>query len=161
VTGKFEIARRDGRSNVQVLLDLVKAAEPGRVFTYDEIAEALGTETERSYSREAVQAIVASAYSRLLKEQQRALYNVRELGYRVAHANEHSRLAMTRKHRADVQMLRGLQTLENVRTEEMDPQSRQSHEGMLMVVGAMYQNQRAMDRRLRAVEEAIGLRKKT
>ena len=36
----FEIGRPDGRSNTEVLLDIVRAREPGYVFTYDELIAA-------------------------------------------------------------------------------------------------------------------------
>lgn len=151
----FKIARRDGRSAAQVIVDCVKNGEPERIYTYDELAAALESESEREYSQTEVGGAVRAAFVRLLKEHQRTLYNVRGVGYRLAHANDHSRLALARKQRADVQMLRGLQTLQNVRLEEMDPANRQAHEGMVMVVGAMHQQLKAVDRRVRAIEQAI------
>jgi uncharacterized membrane-anchored protein len=151
----FEITREDGRSNTQVLLDLVQGCEAGRTFAYDEIAEALSAGTDHAYSVEQVRAVAAKAYDRLLREQQRALHNVRGVGYRIAPASDHRRLAVDRKDRADVQLKRGLNTLRNVRWDEMEPEARKAHEGTLMVVSAMYEQQRALDRRQSSVEDAI------
>jgi hypothetical protein len=160
-TERFVITRMDGRSNAQVVLDLVQGGEPGRVYTFDEIAEALSVGATREFNRSDVRSIVAGANQRLLKEQQRVLHNVRHIGYRIAEAKDHRSLALTHKHRADVQLLRGYQRLTHVRYEEMDANARAAHEGTLMVVGALYQQQKAMDRRLTAVEAAIQNLRKT
>ena len=152
---RFVISRLDGRSNGQVILDLVKAGTPGEVYTYEALGAALSEGTDRAYGVSEVRSVVIGTFSRLLKEQQRTLYNVRGVGYRLAHANEHNQLARVRTRRADVQMRRGFHTLQHVRWDEMDPTARRVHEGTLMVVGALYQQQQAMDRRLRSVEDAI------
>lgn len=151
----FEITREDGRSNAQVVLDYVRGGEPGRLYTYQELGEALSVGTDRAYTERDVRAVVTQVYPRLLKEQQRALHNVRGQGYRLALAGEHQGLALARKRRADVQMLRGVQTLQHVRWEELDPEARKAHEGSLMVLGGMYAQQQAFDRRLRRIEAAI------
>ena len=80
----FEITRSDGKSNAEVILDLVKDAEPGHVFQFVEMAEALSANTEKEYGVEDVRRIVAAMYSRLLREQQRALHSIRGVGYRLA-----------------------------------------------------------------------------
>lgn len=151
----FKIARVDGRSNAQVIIDCVKDGEPGRVYGYDELAAALSVGTDRTYGIESVRASVIAACPRLLRESQRTLYNVRRVGYRLSHATDHNRLGLQRTRRADVQMRRGVQILQHVRWDEMDENSRKIHEGTLMVVGAFYQQQQAMERRLSAVETAI------
>lgn len=151
----FQITRVDGRSNAEVVIDLVKMGAPGEVYTYQQIADALSVGTDHAYGVSEVRTIVAGCYARLLKEQQRALHNVRRVGYRLAHANDHNRLALVRTKKADVQMRRGFETLTHVRWDEMDAEHRKVHEGTLLVVGALYQQQQAMDRRLSAVEAAI------
>lgn len=154
------ISRLDGRSNTQVVIDYVRTGEPGRIYTYDELAAALAVGTTHNYGRAEIAAIVGGAQVRMLRELQRTLFNVRGQGYRLSHANDHNRLALVRTRRADVQMRRGFQTLQNVRWDEMEPEARKVHEGTLMIVGSMYQQQRAMDQRISAVEDAIrGLRK--
>lgn len=151
----FEITRLDGRSNARVLLDHLQRGEPGQTYTFDELANVLSEGTDRTYSRIEVRRITAATYDRLLAEQQRALHNVRGIGYRLAPAGEHNRLAMDRKKRADVQLERGVNTLRNVRWDELDPESRKAHEGTLLVMSALHQQQVSMERRQRKIEETI------
>lgn len=152
---KFEIVRQDGRSNAQVLLDYFKNGMPGRVYTHAELADVLSAGTSRRYAVRDVRAVVAGLYTRLLKEQQRAIHSVRGLGYRLAYAKDQSGLALTRKRRSDVQLKKGLETLQHVAWHELDPDARKAHEGTLMVVGALWANQQALERRQSDVERAI------
>lgn len=157
---RFGIARLDGRSNAQVIIDLVQSVDPGFVFTYEAIGEALSAGTSRSYSGAAVRSVVSSSYSKILRGCDRALHSVPKVGYRVALANDHNQLALSRTKRADVQMRKGMETLQHVRWSELDENQRKLHEGTLLVVGALYQQQQAMDRRLAKVEQLIrGLKK--
>jgi hypothetical protein len=134
---------------------MVCNGEPGRLYTYDELSAALSDGAGRAFTRSEIASLVSRTYSRLLKEHQRALHCVRGSGYRLAPASDHRRLANGRKERADVQLRRGLHTLQNVRWNELDPEARKAHEGTLMVMSAMYEQQRAMTRRQDAVEAAI------
>lgn len=154
-TAPFEVTRLDGRSNSQVVIDYVKNGEPGRVYSYHELGAALSTGTDRDYGVNAVRAAVTASCARLLKEHQRALHNVRLVGYRLAHAKEHMGLALVRKRRADVQIKKGLHTLRHVRWDELDDNARRAHEGHLMITESLVANQMALDKRLRAVEQAI------
>jgi hypothetical protein len=151
----FQITRPDGRSNSQVVIDHVRDGEPGRVYTYDELGAALAEGTDHIYSVDAVRAAVTASCARLLKEHQRALHNVRLVGYRLAYAKDHMGLALIRKRRADVQIKRGLQTLRHVRWDEMDENTRRAHEGHLMITESLVANQMHIEKRLQAVEQAI------
>lgn len=154
----FKSARPDGRSHGDVLLTFLRGGEPGRLYTYDELAIAL-TYGDVVPARDVVQRVVAQNYLRLLRDEQRALRCVKGQGYRLACANEHMELATTRKHRADVQFRKGLHTLRHVKWDELDANTRAAHEGHLMITEALYRQQAALDRRLRAVEIAVsGLR---
>lgn len=155
MTTKFKITRKDGRSNAQVILDYVKDKPAGAEFKYEDLQVALSDGSNHSYTVVEVQAVAAKLYPRLLKEQSRALHNVRNIGYRLAPAGYHVVLANDRKSKADKQMLRGVQTLQNVRWEEMDVNQRQAHEGQLLVVGALYSQMKALERRQSAIEDAI------
>lgn len=158
---RFQITRTDGRSNAQVILDLVQDDAPGTEYSYQALGEALSTGTDRTYGTSAVRSIVMSAYPRLLKEQQRALHNVRGRGYRLAEASQHQDLALVRKRRADRQMLRGLQTLQHVKWDELTEPQRAAHEGTLLVVGALWQAQRALERRQDRVEGVLARLRQT
>lgn len=152
---RFAITRYDGRSDAQVVLDLMHDAEPGRVFSYEELATALAKDTDRTYSVPEVRGAVTRAHVRMLKEQARVMYNVRGVGYRVAEAREHHHLARGRQRRADMQLRRGLQVLQNVRWEEMDPTSRAAHEGQLMVSLAVASAVRQLERRVDSHEALL------
>lgn len=152
---RFTITRADGRSNAQVILDLVKDKPAGTVFSYEEFLTALSAGSNHTYDVSAVQGVAVKVYPRLLKEQARALHNVRNIGYRLAPAAFHITLATDRQSKADRQLLRGVQTLQNVRWDEMDKNQRLAHEGQLLVVGALYAQMKALERRQTAIEDAI------
>jgi hypothetical protein len=151
----FAISRRDGRSNQQVVLDLVSGAEPGTLYTYDALGAALRVGTDQEFPRRRVHGIVRSALKRLLIEQERTLPNVRGVGYKLAHATEHMSLALARRRRADSQLRMGMRLLQHVRWTEMDPNARTAHMGMLMVTEALYRNQQALERRQANVEDVL------
>lgn len=151
---RFAITREDGRSNAQVILDYVKDGKPGRLYTYKELASALSIGS-RPFTHVEVQAVVNRLTTRLLREQQRRLHVVTGMGYRLSPAAEHMTLAHADRRRADIQLKKGLETLRHVRFEEMDENTRKAHEGHLMIHEALYQNQVAIDRRLRRIEDAI------
>jgi hypothetical protein len=152
---KFEITRLDGRSNAQVVLDYVRGADAGRLYPYAEICGELNKGSRKEYSVRNVRQIVAASFGRLLKEEQRVLNNVRGVGYRLAYANEHNRLALERKRRSDVQLKRGVQIVQHVRWDEMSPEQRNAHQGTLMILSAMYEQQAQMERRQFMIEQAI------
>jgi len=159
MASSFTVARADGRSNVDVVLELVKGAEPGHLFEYGVLCEVLSDGTERVYKAREVPNVVRSAQSRLLQEHKRVLECVKTVGYRVALAGDHNRLATGRVRKADVQMKLGLKTLQHVRWDEMTENQRKLAEGTLMVLGALYHQQQSMEKRLSAVENAIAMSK--
>lgn len=152
---KFQITRLNGKSNAEVLLGYVLGSEPGRIFPYDELINVLSADATKTYAVYEVQSIVNAIQKRLLKEQSRTLYNVRGMGYKLAHATEHHALALQRKDKADSQLIRGISLLRNVRWEEMDPQSRLAHEGSLVIMSGLHAQQQAFDKRLNAIELAL------
>lgn len=152
---RFAISRQDGRSNAQVLIDYVKAGEAGRVFSYEELQAELSAGTDREFSVGDVQGVVVEAGRRLLSEHCIALDNIRNTGYRIAPAADHSRLALTRTRKADLQIKRGMSLLKNVRWDEMDANARTAHEGMLLVMSSFHGQQQAFDKRLRSLERAF------
>lgn len=151
----WAIRRLDGRTNAQVLADMIKEASPGDVFEYDRIARELSKGTETTYDRPKVQSIVATAIPFLEKVHRRTLTNVRGVGYRIAPASEHVSVSSQRHARANRQFRKGLHTLEHVRWEEMDENARRAHEGHLILASALYQQTQSLERRLSRVESAI------
>lgn len=152
----FEVRRLDGRSDAQVVIDLVKDREPGEIVTYEELSVALAASSQRTdYGRPEASRAVRSAAVRLLRDHLKALHPVPMVGYRIAKAHEHVVLANGRKRRANVQMLRGLQTLQHVRWDEMSSAQREAHMGTLNLVAALYQQQRMLEARQTRVEHLV------
>jgi hypothetical protein len=52
-------------------------------------------------------------------------------------------------------MLRGVQTLQHVRWDEMDTNHRLAHEGQLLLTSALYSQMRLLETRQRSVEDSI------
>lgn len=154
-TNQFQIRRADGRSDAQVIIDLVRDEQPGTIFAFSDIATALEAGCDRAFGTADVRAAVARAERRLLSEQSRALLNVRGHGYKVAHASEHSLIARNRKARSDVLLRKGMHTLRNVRWHEMDENQRAAHEGTLMVLGAVMAAHEAIRERQDRVEKRL------
>lgn len=151
----FRIRRADGRSDAQVILDVVRDKEPGTIFPFDVLAAELAKGCDRDFSVIDVRSAVSRAERRLLSEQSRALLNVRGHGYKVAHAAEHSLIARNRKARSDVLLRKGMHTLRNVRWEEMDENQRAAHEGTLLVLGAVMAAHDEMRRRQERIEQRL------
>lgn len=150
-----KITRKDGRSNRQVISDLVKDARPGTILSDEVICDALSAGSNHTYTPKQAQQAVCQAYPKVLKDTSRALHRVKNVGYRVAAAAQHVTLANDRQTRAERQMKRGLITLQNVRWDEMDSNQRRAHEGQLMISSALYQAVSALERRQSNIEEII------
>jgi hypothetical protein len=153
---RFEITREDGRSNTQVICDLVGKCAPGRVFSYEEIRQALEEGASHEYKLSNVQGAVRSAGPKLGRLHKRALHNVRLTGYRLALAQEHRSLAVDRQSKASRQLKRGFEILRDTRLDEIkDEQSRRAHEGQLLVISALLHAAAAQERRIGRVEQII------
>lgn len=151
----FKVNRLDGRSMTDVIMDLFKDAKPETVFDYKSIIRALNAGASKTHLVSDAQSAVQRAKGRLSRDYQRAVRNIPGKGYKIAAACEHREIAMVHKTKSDRQLSRGLQTLRNVKWSEMTPEARQAHEGTLLLVSAMYEQQEWMDRRLKKVETLI------
>jgi hypothetical protein len=152
---RFAVSRADGRSDTQVLCDLVRTAAPETVFSFEQLADALSEGSRRMFDREEVRSVVSRCYSAVLRDTQRALHNVRGVGYRVARACDHEGISRVRKRRSDTQLRRALLTLQQVRWDEMDAASRTAHEGTLVLMSVLMSNQAALERRQSRTEGLI------
>lgn len=146
MTAAFTTSRKTGQSNTAVLIDLVKEAVPGTVFTYDELAAVLSKDINRSYDKHEVQQSVRIANHRLLREHKRVLRNIRSVGYKMAKANEHGELAGNRTRRGNRQMKWALETLENARLDEMTEQERAIHVAQTTINNQLYEVTRRLSR---------------
>lgn len=144
---RFTAGREDGKSNQQVVIELVCEAAPGTQFTFGRLADALAAGTSRTFDRRDVQQVVRLANHRLLREHRRCLRSVRGVGYAVAHANDHRELAGARNRRGTRQFKWALETLENVRLDEMTEEQRKIHLAQLEINSRLMEQQRRILRR--------------
>ena len=138
LSGTFAIPRPDGRSNQQVVIELVRDAAPGTVFGYRQLAEALRPGAGHAFDRKAVQEAVRAANPRLLREHRRELACVPKVGYKLAHASEHVTLSGARTRRGHRQFRRATQTLEYARLDEMTEPQRAVHLAQQAINAELY-----------------------
>ena len=144
---KLAISRQSGKSNQQVVVELVAEAPPGTVFSYDRIAAALSEGAGKTYTRAEVQSVVRTAAdSRLLREYRRTLANVRGVGYKVAAANEHVPIAGAYNRKSIRSLKRGTDRLNHARLEELTEAERLTHEQQREVNNRLYSELRRIDR---------------
>lgn len=152
---RFEVARPDGRSDSEVLVNVIRNRSPGEVVTYEQLADELAKGTDHTYTRQAVQSVVARSERKIAVILSRALLNVRGSGYKLALAEEHQRIAGNKKDRSQKLLKRGLRTLQHVRWDEMDPNQRAAHEGQLMILSAVASAVDGLNARMARVEATL------
>lgn len=152
----FKQNRLDGRSTTEVILDLLKDAEPETVFEYEEIIRVLNAGASKEHSKKDAQSAMQRAKGRLSRDYQRMVRSIPNRGYKIAAATEHREIALSHKTKSERQLKVGVQILQNVKWGEMDPESKRAHEGTLVIVSALYEQQAWLDRRLKKVETLIG-----
>lgn len=157
----FEISRINGKSDAEVLAEVIAQARPGELILYESLSQRLSEGAVRIYTRRDVQSAICRTERKLATEQRRALINVRGQGYRVAMASEHQMIAGRKKDRAGTMLKRGLTVLQHVDWDAMDDNARKAHEGQLMVMGALHTAMQGIDARLKRVEDVIKSRNGT
>ena len=133
----FETKRLNGKTDVQVMLEVVRDGLPGTVFPYADLRAALEDGTASTFTNERVGGVARRACKVMLRERQRTLQAVPTVGYRMAAASDHMPLAVTRQTKADRQLRHSFSILTNVRWEELDPISREVHRAHLNVTAAL------------------------
>lgn len=150
----FEASRADGRSDRQVIFDVVHDKDPDELFTYTQLRTALlaGLPEGMDVTRQRVCQAVRTANKTLLKERNRYLRVVRNRGYRMITAQEHLPVAIDTKGRAHRLLRRGEELLKNVKWDELDENQRKLHEGQLMLMSGFVHILSNHDRRIRVME---------
>lgn len=153
----FTPSRSDGRSDQQVVYELVSGNDPDTVFTYRQIRDALANGIDGEILDGRLYTAVRMANKRLLRNDQRFLRNVRGTGYRVITAAEHHGVALEKKDKALMQMRQGAEVLLSVRAEELTPAELQLARGTGMVfqgiVSAMGESKRRHERQEGLIDE--------
>lgn len=155
MASRFAITRHDGRSDTQIVCDVVAAAAPGDLLSYQTLRHALAHAGRDFAADDAVGAAVRRAIPKMLRLHQRVVHAVPREGYRVAEAAQHLHLADSRRTRARRQMALGVAVLKGVRWDELDPNQRAAHEGQLLIMSAMHQATQALERRQARVEALL------
>lgn len=151
----FRPSRLDGRSDRQVVFDLIKQAAPDDLFTFDTLAEALADGIDGPITRSRIYQAVNAANATLLKEERRYLRVARGRGYRVIQTSEAVALANMRKDRAQQNLKRGVELLRNARLDELSPAQRVLHEGQLLILSGLYEATARSEQRHRKSEQEI------
>lgn len=151
----IQTTRADGRTNTEVILELVNGVEAGETFSYGQLAAALSAGSARHWDRRAVQGAVRVASRRLLKQEARTLYPVRGVGYRLSRGSEHHGLALRREHRASVQMRQSVDLLTHANHSEMSASERSIHEAHLTITAALWTQMRRVTQKQKQQDDAI------
>jgi len=151
----FEASRNDGRSDRQVVFELVRDADPETTYSYEDMCGALTKGTDREITRGVVYRAAGAANHTLMRERKRALVVVRNVGYRVIRADEHLTVALVKKDRAETMVQRGIELLRHARVDELDEPHRTLHEGQLLVMSGFYDALRSTRRRQEQHDETI------
>lgn len=155
----FQPSRADGRSDRQVIYDLVHTAHPGATYTYTELRDALQAGVDKPIDRPRIYAAVRQANTTLLREHSRYLSVVPNVGYRIIRADEHLPVSLQKKDRAQQHLRRGIDLLRHARLDELTQAQRTLHEGQLMILSGIYQavqdSERRHDRAETLIEDLI------
>jgi hypothetical protein len=151
----IKITRLNGKSNAEVIIELVRDTQPGTTFSFDQLRSQLEAGTDQKYSNTSVCGIIRMANVTLLRLHCRELRNVRKVGFVLIPAREHMAVARLRRTKADKQIRRAFLSLQCVRWNEMDSNTRQAHEGQLMLTSAIMEQIRIQGRRQAEYENLV------
>lgn len=156
MSAAFQPSRDDGRSDRQVIYDLVGDNPPETVFQYDALIDALAKGLDGvDIERRRVYRAVANANRTLLREKRLYLSVVANVGYRIIRADEHLPVAINRKQGAIVKLRQGMALLRHARVEELPEAQRVLHEGQLLIMSGLYDAIRESGRRHDKQEQVI------
>ena len=152
---RFKKSRQDGRSDADVIIDMVKTLEPGTVIPFEQFITELSKDTARNFDIPAVRGVVCHSNTRLQKAINRTLHSIRGVGYRVAKADDHAIISARFKLGGDRKYKKGYEVLKHVEWGELSAAARAAHENQMIIMGALYQNQKAMNERMDRFETSL------
>jgi len=151
----FQPSREDGRSDRQIVIDMVEMAEAGDLLTHDDILHALQEDSDREFDRSHVYRAAGAASRWLIKNSKKALVPVRGKGYRVSYPDDFHGLTLVRRDRASMQLNRGVEVLEGAPYEEMSEVVREAIAPLQVLMIGAYAQLHAHSRRLKRHDAAI------
>ncbi len=134
----YKSNRQDGRSDIDLLRDLIVEPIPGVVYPFEAISEALSYGLAQPVTKNRMYSAIAQFNRVLLPETKRILRSIRGVGYAVAYASDHAELSTARRRKAERQLEKGYQTIMHVRTAELTPAERSLRDGMLTMMSGIY-----------------------
>lgn len=149
-------SRKDGRSDGQVVFDLVLNMKPNDILTYETLLEELQKDIDTvEFDRNRVYGAVKSANKKLLKKQSRYLAVIRGQGYKLITADEHLGVALNKKQTAQKYMKTGVEILEYTQFEELSPSHRIVHEQQMILMKGLYHKIKHHDQRIGETENLL------
>lgn len=127
----------------------LKDLEPGAVVTYDMLSDWAGTNIRVDRSP------VKRAEKELLDKHQRALTNVREVGYRIMHASEHGNEARHQTKKADRRIKHAIDLLAKADRNHLTPQQTVMFDAQAGALQAVHDMTRRLSRRQDRMEKAL------
>lgn len=138
------------QSRRELALEILRTKNPGDIATYDELASAIDVET-----RGLVQSAVGAAAKTLLKQDNRALEAVPNVGYRIVQAGEHALLAQRQQRRSSRALKRSRDVIQHVDYNELSAEGRALANAMGTLLAAQISFQERTSINQRRLDSAI------
>lgn len=151
-------SRKDGRSDGQVVFDLVLNMKPNDILTYETLLEELQKDVDTDvieFDRNRVYGAIRGANKKLLKKESRYLAVVRGQGYKLITAEEHLGVALSKKNTAQKYMKTGVEILQHTVMDELSPTHKIAHEQTMLLMKGLYQKIKHHDQRIGETETLL------
>lgn len=137
----------------RILYGLLTELDPGETLTYEAMAEALDLDPHRDRAK--IRSAITRAAAEHEVEDKRALQVVPNVGYRVADAGEHIRLARDHQRKSSRSLERGHSKVVNLDRTRLDPATRKLAELIGLAFQAQQDFNRRFDVRQQNLEQAV------
>lgn len=134
--------------------EFLRDMEPGDVATYQKLSELAGVDIKLDRSP------VKRANKELLDKYQRALVNVRSVGYRVMHASEHGTEARDQTKKADRRIKHAIDLLNKADRNHLTPQQSTLFDAQAGALQAVQDMTKRLTRRQDNLEKALDAARK-
>lgn len=128
-----------------MVYDAIRTFPPGRIVSYDELTGILGRDC-RSHRHYLDRLLVE------LVKDRKTLVNMRNVGYRVARADEHVGLAHNHRRRARRQLFKGMRRLDATDVSKLPPEQARAVENLRIRMSRIEQTVRALNERQQDLE---------
>jgi hypothetical protein len=146
----FKPKRADGYSLRDIVVNLMKDKPPDTVIPYSDLMQVLETNDPNI-----VRTTALAANKVLLKQHQRGIKNVRNVGYRILRANEHMLAANGHQTKAERQMVKAINFFDGTNLAEMTEVERKLHLGQHMLAQATLAGFQHLTKRIDRIEALL------